>query len=289
MPQTLIQESGTKHPFQLAQGDTQEGTGKPLQGETHSSTEAGEKEAPLGEVPNAVLLFQNSILIAIVLVIFGLLARRKLDRIPTGFQNFAEWVAERLNIFTVEVIGPGGEKFTPLIGTIFLYILLMNLVGLIPGFHSPTANISITFALGIVVFIYSEFHGVRSRGMGGHIMHFMGPKMGKYPLMAPLLFPVEIISECIRPFTLAIRLFGNIFGEDVILMVLAGLGVASVATKWVPFHFLVLLLALLTALVQAMVFAILTCVYISLASSHDDEDHGAEAANDGQLIHAGGH
>ena len=123
----------------------------------------------------------------------------------------------------------------------------------------------------------------------GHIMHFMGPKMGKLPLMAPLLFPVEIISECIRPFTLAIRLFGNIFGEDVIIMVLAGLGVASVATKWIPFHFLVLLLSLLTALVQAMVFSILTCVYISLASSHDDEDHGAGAVHDGQLAHAGGH
>ncbi len=289
MPQTLTREGGNLHPFQLTQGEKQVADGKPIEGEAHASTEAGEKEAPLGEVPNAMLLFQNSILIAIVLVIFGFMGRRKLSRIPTGFQNFAEWVAEKLNSFTVEVIGPGGEKFTPLVGTIFLYILLMNLVGLIPGFHSPTANISITFALGLVVFVYSEFHGIRSKGFGGHIMHFMGPKIGKYPLMAPLLFPVEIISECIRPFTLAIRLFGNIFGEDVIIMVLASLGVASVATKWMPFHLPVLLLSLLTALVQAMVFSILTCVYISLASAHDDEDHGTAGAHDGQMAHAGSH
>ncbi len=288
MPRTSTGQGSTVQPFQLAQGETREAAGKPLNGETHTSTEAAEKEAPLGEVPNPVLLFENSVLVAIVLLIFGFAARRKLSRIPTGFQNFGEWVAEALNAFTVSVIGPGGEKFTPLVGTIFLYVLLMNLIGIIPGFHSPTANISITFALGIVVFFYSEFHGVRSRGLGGHFMHFMGPKIGNFPWMFPLLLPVELISEAIRPFTLAVRLFGNIFGEDVIILVLASLGVASVATRWIPFHFLVLLLSLLTALVQAMVFAILTCVYISLASSHD-EDHATEGAHDVHLVPASGH
>lgn len=285
--QPLITQDGIK-PIRIAQGERPgvTGEGKQPVGETHASTEAGgEKAHQVGEVPDAVLLFYNALLAALVMVIFAVVARRRLERIPRGTQNIAEWMVESLNEFTVGVIGPGGEKFTPLVGTIFIYIFLMNLMGLIPGLHSPTTNLSTTLALGVVVFLYSEFHGVRSRGLGGHIKHFMGPM----PAMAPLLFPVELISEFIRPFTLAIRLFGNIFGEDVIIAVLAGLGAASIATKWIPFQFIVLLLALLTSLVQAMVFAILTCVYISLASSHDEEGHGEEGSHEPAHARATGH
>ena len=131
-------------PFQIAQAETgaAEGTVKPA-GETHAAAGHNE-EPPAGEIPNASLLFANSVLIAIFLIVFALAARKSLQTIPRGFQNFAEWIAESLNNFTAGIIGPGGEKYTPLVGTVFVYILLMNLIGLIPGLHSPTSNFSRT-------------------------------------------------------------------------------------------------------------------------------------------------
>lgn len=261
-------ETRTTRPVQIAQegGPRQTGT-------EAATTQPAEKKYDPGKPGDPYLLFYNSLLVVALMILFALSARKSLQKIPKGFSNFAEWVAECLNTFTVSIIGPGGERFTPLIGTIFLYILLMNLIGLIPGFHSPTANLTFTLTMGISVFIYVQYIGIRNNGVGGHIMHFMGPKLGKYPLAAPLMFPVELLSELFRPLTLAIRLFGNIFGEDVIMFVLAGLGAASLASAWVPFHLPILLLALLTSLVQAMVFATLSCIYIALVSHHEEEHH----------------
>src|SRR5690349_7715062 len=131
MPQTdrpiLKTESGKT--FQLAQGPTEGRT----PAETHAETKAEEKEPQPGEIPDPHLLFWNSILVAIVLLGFCFAARSKLSAIPKGFQNFAEFVAEALNNFTVGIIGPEGKKYTPLVGTVFLYILLMNLICLFPG------------------------------------------------------------------------------------------------------------------------------------------------------------
>lgn len=283
MPQQVPSSNRSLTPFQLAQGgETHEET-------THASTGHAGGEAEhhsVGDVPNATLLFWNSLLIATVLVVFALIVtRRRLADVPKGLQNLAEYIAESLNHFTVGIIGPGGERYTPVVGTVFLYIMMMNLIGLVPGFHSPSANLSITLALGVVIFVYVQFLGIRSNGVVGHIKHFMGPM----PAMAPLIMVVELISEFIKPFTLAVRLFGNIFGEDVILLVLAGLGAASVATMWIPIQFPVMLLALLTGLVQAMVFSILTCIYISLVTHHEHEEHGEEGSHGAAHAHASGH
>jgi F-type H+-transporting ATPase subunit a len=266
-------------PLQIAQaGGTDPGapgtTEKPA-GETHAETKA-ESSDP-GKIPDAMLLLQNSVVVALVMVVFAFAARKRLEAIPRGVQNLGETLVERLTEFTVGIIGPGGERYTPLVGTVFIYILLMNMIGTIPGFHSPTANLSITLALGLVIWCYVQYQGVRQNGLGGYIKHFMGPM----PALAPLMFPVEIISDLVRPFTLAVRLFGNIFGEDVIIIVLAGLGLklAGSALGWLPLQFPVMLLALLTDIVQAGVFAILTCIYISLVSHHEHEGaHGEEGA-----------
>ena len=274
-------------PIQIAQ----EGEGKQITSTGTVAEEKKEEKPNPGTVPKADLLIWNSLLVVGVMLVFAVVARRSLRKTPKGFSNFAEYVAEQLNMFTVGIIGADGEKYTPLVGTIFLYILAMNLIGLVPALHSPTSNVTFTLALGVLVFLYVQYVGVKNNGAGGHIMHFMGPKFGKYPLAAPLMFPVEFISELFRPFTLAIRLFGNIFGEDVILFVLAGLGAASAATRWIPFHLPIMLLAVLTALVQALVFSTLTCIYISLVSQHDDdghhaEDHHAEAPHDATPAHS---
>lgn len=253
------------------------------EGNHAGTTHAGEgHEAPKpGEMPEPGLLFANALLVVALLVVCGAMAKSKAERIPRGFQNLTESIAEGLNSFTVGIIGPGGEKHTPFIGTLFLYIAFMNYLGLVPGLHSPTSNITTTLALGIIVFFYVQIEGIRNNGLGGHFSHFLGPKLGKYPLMAPLMLPIELLSELFRPFTLAIRLFGNIFGEDVILVVLAGLGIEMMGSQvaaFIPFQFPIMLLACLTCLVQAMVFSTLTCIYLSLVAPHGDHDehHGEE-------------
>ncbi len=280
----------TRTGFQIAQGERRVETAKEMTGgETHGTTEKG-GEPDAGEIPNAMLLFYNSLVIVALMVAFALFARRSLKRIPRGLgiENIGEAIVEGLNRFTTEIIGPGGERYTPLIGTIFIYILLMNLLSIAPGFHSPTANLSITLALGIVVFVIVQYEGIRQNGLGGHVKHFAGPM----PALAPLMFPIEFISEIVKPFTLAIRLFGNIFGEDVIIIVLTGLALKLTGNLFfglIPAQFPVLLLSILTAGVQALVFSMLTCIYISLVSHHEhDGPHGEEGAIDG--AHApGGH
>ncbi len=259
-------------------------------GATHAGE--GHKAPKPGEMADPNLLFTNALYIFALMVILGLVAKSKAERIPRGFQNLTESIAEGLNSFTVGIIGPGGEKHTPFIGTLFLYIAFMNYIGLIPGLHSPTSNITITLALGIIVFVYVQVEGIRNNGLGGHFSHFLGPKLGKYPLMAPLMLPIELLSELFRPFTLAIRLFGNIFGEDVILVVLAGLGIqmmGSQAAAFIPFQFPIMLLACLTCMVQAMVFVTLACIYLSLVAPHGDHDDHHDNSGHGDHAHATGH
>ena len=282
--------SGRLHPFRIAQGERPAGSpvGEAGAEGAHATQHEGGEHNP-GEVPPADLLFANAVFVAGFMVILGVLFTRKLHDVPKGFANFGEWLAENMRNFTVGIIGPGGEKHIPIVGTVFLYILLMNLIGLIPGFHSPTGNVTNTLALGVVIFVYVQYWGFKTQGVGGYFRHFMGPSLGvgggKFPELFWLIGPIEVISEIIKPFTLAIRLFGNIFGEDVILIVLAGLAgsLAGSAFGWVPLHFPIMFLALLTALVQALVFSILTCIYLALVTAHghgDDRGEHGDAAGE---------
>jgi F-type H+-transporting ATPase subunit a len=286
MPQLNIPATASRpHSFRIAQGETGPRTSETAAEGTHAAQ--GEvKEHKAGEVPAADLLFANAVFVALLMVLFGFLFGRRLHAVPKGFANLGEWLAESMRNFTVGIIGPGGERHVPLVGTIFLYILTMNLIGLIPGFHSPTSNVTNTLALGVVVFIYVQYWGIRTNGLGGYVRHFMGPSLGvkalggKFPELFWLLGPIEIISELIKPFTLAIRLFGNIFGEDVILVVLAGLAgsLGGAAFGFIPLQLPIIFLSMLTSLVQALVFAILTCIYLSLVTHHGPSDeHGVEA------------
>ncbi len=293
-PSGSITEQPIRTPIVIAQAGKPEGEhaveGTHAEGETHSA-EGHEHHARPGEMADPGLLFSNGVLVVILLLIFGFRAKSKAEKLPTGFQNFSEYVAESMNSFVLTIIGPDGGKHTPFIGTLFLYIALMNYIGLVPGLHSPTSNITTTLALGIIVFVYVQVWGIRNNGLGGHFSHFLGPKLGKYPLMAPLMLPIELMSELFRPFTLAIRLFGNIFGEDVILVVLAGLGISmmgSQAAGFIPFQFPIMLLSLITCFVQAMVFSTLTCIYLSLVAPHEHEEHHGEGAHD-HHAHAAGH
>ena len=279
MPQTpqdfkFHPDSRPEKPILIARGGQETGRAA---GEAATAEKGKEEDA--GKIPDAPMLFGNSLLVAAILVIFALITRNLKAAVPRGLQNFSEQVVESLNYFTVGIIGHGGERYTPLVGTVFLYILLSNLIGIIPGLHSPTANISLTLALGVIVFLYVQYEGIRQNGPVNYIRHFMGPM----PALSPLMFPVEVISEIVKPFTLAVRLFGNIFGEDVILVVLAGLGLQLLHIPGLPLHFPVLVLSVVTAVVQAMVFSMLTCIYLSLVSHHQgaagDEEGAIDAAH----------
>jgi len=253
------------------QGET--GTTPPQAGVHTTQGHVEHHEYKLGDIPEPWLLFSNALLVALVIVGFGIWATRRMAEIPKGVQNFGEMIVETFVGFTRSVIGPGGEKYAPLVGTLFLFIYISNLWGLIPGFHSPTSNLSTTFALGLIVFLYVQYEGIRARGIRGYLGHFWGP----IPAAGILLFPVEVISEMVKPVTLAMRLFGNIFGEDTVIVVLATLGIAVLpAFPFIPMHFPVLLLALLTTFVQALVFTLLTCIYLALQTSH--EEHSSEDA-----------
>jgi F-type H+-transporting ATPase subunit a len=247
-------------------------SGKPAEGKTHSEQGHEEHEKyHLGDIPAPAMLFWNGVLVAVMLCIFAKVATKRLKAIPTGVQNFGEFIVESMVNFTTGIIGPGGEKYVPLVGTVFFFILIGNLVGQIPYLSSPTGNLSTTLALGVIVFIYVQFVGIKANGLGGYIKHFMGPM----PALSPLLFPVEVISEIVKPFTLAMRLFGNIFGEDTVIIVLTSLAVTMFPKAPIlPLQFPILVLGLLTAFVQALVFSLLTCIYISLQSHHDSEHDG---------------
>jgi F-type H+-transporting ATPase subunit a len=182
-------------------------------------------------------------------------------------------VSEALRGMFLSALGPGGERHLPLIYGLFWYIIFCDLIELIPIFHAVTANPSNTIGLGIIVFIYSQYVGIKSKGLGSYLKHFVGPVI----FLAPLLLPIEIIGEVIKPFTLGFRLFGNIYAED-IMHELASPGWHDMLHNgllWlmIPVQVLICGLQVFTGVIQAYIFALLSCAYIGLMAEHHD-DHG---------------
>lgn len=211
-----------------------------------------------------------SLLTALGLFGFGVLFTRNMQRVPGKRQMLVEEVYKFLDNFVSGLIpGEAYKRYLPLVATLFLYILFMNLAGLIPGWKSPTANINVTAGLAIVVILYVQYEGIRVNGFGGYLLHFVGEPRW----LGPLNFPLHIIGEAARVLSLTVRLFGNIFGEDVVVAILILL--AAMFTKgFVPFQMPMYLLGIFTSIVQAMVFCILTSVYIALMTTHEDHGHG---------------
>ncbi|NOZ02436.1 MAG: F0F1 ATP synthase subunit A [Deltaproteobacteria bacterium] len=154
-------------------------------------------------------------------------------------------------------------KFLPLIGSLAVFILFSNLMGLIPGFLPPTDNLNTTFGLGVVVFVLTHYYGIKAHGIS-YFKHFFGPILKWYalPLML-LMFIIEMISHFARPVSLSVRLLGNIFGDHAVLTAFVMMAIPLVP---VPF----ILLGLLVSVVQTMVFCILSTVYITLAVAEED-------------------
>ena len=194
----------------------------------------------------------HSWLVMGILIITALLFAKGIQMIPRKGQNVLEVIVEGLENFVVDITGPEGRAFFPYLGTIFLYILLSNLLGLIPGFFSPTANLNTTLSLAICTFILTHAIGIKFHG-AKYFKHFLGPVL---PL-APIMFVIELIGHFARVMSLSIRLFGNIFGKEKVLGIffaLAGLYLAPLP---------ILFLGILVSFIQAVVFMLLSIVYFA--------------------------
>ena len=208
--------------------------------------------------------------IVIFYIVFMLVWRKKFNIYPSFVQQVLEAFHSFIEGLAKDIIGPEGKRFVPILGTLGLFILTGNLLGLIPIFKSPTASINVTFSCALTVFIYYHYQGIRKQGLLNYLKHFAGPVWW----LALIFIPIELIGHFARPVSLSFRLFGNIFGEDTIIIILAGL---------VPFivPLPMMLLAVFTSLIQTLVFLMLSCVYIAGAIAHegaheDHEDHAAE-------------
>jgi len=207
------------------------------------------------------IVASHIVLVGIIVLVLAKLATKSMQLVPTGVQNVMEAYLEGVIAMGKDVIGVElARKYLPLIATIGLLVLVANLIGIIPGFESPTSSVNMTLVLAVVVFIYYNYEGIRVNGFVKYFGHFMGPMK----ILAPLMFPIEIVSNFSRIISLTFRLMGNIKGDDMFLAVM--LMLAPWIIPMVPF-------ALLTfsALLQAFIFMILTYVY--LASAVQISDH----------------
>jgi len=208
-------------------------------------------------IPDHVVM---SLMVMIFLILFFGISSRKLQIIPSKFQSILELIIQGFENLLLEIIGEAGKKYLPLIGTIGLFIFFCNILGLIPGFMSPTSKLNVTLGCALVVFVYYHWQGIKSQGPLKYLKHFTGP----IPLLAPLLLPIEIISHFARPLSLSLRLFGNIFAEEMLIVV-----IVSIIPFLVPLPFMVV--AIFTATIQTFVFVLLSCIYIGGAIAHEEE------------------
>jgi F-type H+-transporting ATPase subunit a len=254
--------------------------------------EAAAAHGGIPELPNAITVlsgrfhdhplvswlhhWENLVFASVVAVGLSLIAWRYARRpavIPRGWQNLLELLVEGIDRFVQRILGRAGRAHTPFIGTLFLYIWLMNLSVLIPGMKSATSSLNTTAALAIVVFCYVQWTGLKENGPVAYLDHLAGsPRDVVGWALVPLMLPIHILGEFIKPLSLSLRLGFNVFAEDVLLAVLVGLGIAAgVALHLpvgIPLQFCVVPLVVIFSTVQALVFSLLSSVYISLMVPH---------------------
>jgi F-type H+-transporting ATPase subunit a len=195
-------------------------------------------------------------LIIVLLLVLSVLATKAIKTVPGGLQNFMETVIGSIENMIVETMGEHGRPFFPLIATLAIFVLVSNLIGLIPGFFPPTANINTTAACAVIVFLSTHVVGIKHHGLG-YIKHFLGP----IAWLAPVMFFIEVIGHLSRPVSLTLRLFGNMNGHELVLMIFFGL-----APFLVPLP--MMLMGVLVSFIQAFVFMLLAMIYIQGSLEH---------------------
>lgn len=192
-----------------------------------------------------------------LLIALGALAAKGIQMVPTKAQNVSELIVSGMEEFMVDITGEEGRWLFPLAGTVFLYVFIGNLIGLVPGFFPPTANLNTTASCALVVFFATHIIGIKYHG-AKYIKHFMGPVWW----MSPLIFIIEVIGHFARILSLSFRLFGNMMGHEIVLAILFGLAGAFFAP--LP----IMALGIFVSFVQGFVFFLLTVIYFTGAMEH---------------------
>lgn len=212
-------------------------------------------------------------------------AARKKEFLPKGLQNRWELMAEAFTGFITGILGPKGIEHVPFLGTLFLYILFQNWLGLFPFMKSPTSTWSTTISLAIVTTLYIQWAGIKAQGWRGYLRHMAGDPRGIMGiLMIPLMLSINLIVEYLSlPFSLSLRLFANISNEDRLLYQLAEF---NVLYKWLffPFQIFINILAIIFGFIQAFVFLLLPTVYIALLTPHEEGSHGTSGSSQKKII-----
>ncbi len=190
-------------------------------------------------------------LVMVILIVVAFLASRTITLVPGKTQNFMEVVIGGVEGLITETMGKEGKAYLPLIASLALFILVSNLIALVPGLYPPTANLNTNLALALLVFSMTHIIGFKKHGVA-YLKHFMGPVL----VLAPLIFIIEIIGHLARPISLTLRLFGNMYGHEIVLMIFFAL---------VPFLLPVpmMLMGVLIAFIQTFVFTLLSMIYIA--------------------------
>ena len=237
---------------------------------------------PENAVPWYTVMFILAVLLVLV-VVFVMKPRKLSVEEPSYSQMTLEAGILAVRNLLVDNVGPHGLKYFPVIATFGILILISNLMGLVPGLMAPSSATSVTFALGISSFVYYNAIGIKENGLVGHLKHFAGP----IPWLAVLMFPIELVSNLVRPMSLGIRLFGNLFGDEQILGTIGNLatkmfaalgsatGIPIPAGPWI-LPAIIMPLSLFVAFMQTFIFVLLSIIYISEVSHHHEEHHGAE-------------
>jgi F-type H+-transporting ATPase subunit a len=199
------------------------------------------------------------ILVAILLLVFFVAVRSRLsvDR-PGALQHIMEGLHGFIEGQSQEIIGHHSEKFTPFLVTLGLFILVCNLIGMVPAFESPTANPSVPLGCAICAFLYYNYQGMKKQGVLSYLKHFAGPM----PALAPLMVPIELISHFARMLSLTIRLFANIFAGDMVTLVFFSLVPLGVPVLFLGLHIGV-------SFLQAFIFVLLSTVYLAGAVAEE--------------------
>ncbi len=230
---------------------------------------------PAHAIPD-YLVMSVVVLLALTGLCLALRSRLSVES-PGTLQILLEDVVGFLTGILKENIGPKGPRYLPLVGAIGLFIFTANMLGKVPGFMSPTANINVTLGCAITVWVYYHIQGVREQGIGSYLKHF-AVLPGAPIAIAPLVLIIETISHLSRVLSLSLRLFGNVFGEEMVVLI-----IASIVPFIAPLPMMVL--GVVTGTLQAFIFVMLTIIYLA-AAVHTEHEHEHEAHHPEAPAHA---
>lgn len=232
--------------------------------------------------------WEHVIFAAIVISLISIVAisvSRNLKLIPGRPQALLEILVSGLDGIVHSVIGPRGRAYTPFVGSLFIYIFISNIFGLIPLQNSTMAFLTTVAPIALCVFFYVQWVGITKNGIFGYLHHLCGSPQDIFGwLVAPLMFPLHVLGEFIKPLSLSFRLYGNIMAGHVLLAVFMGMGIQLLKPlhipAGVPLHFPFLFLELLVGVIQAFVFTLLSTLYIAMMLPHDPTTHSNGTAVD---------